>query len=217
MATRNPVPPRARGTARRAGFARHDLFILAALVLLALAIVLPRLLHGQWLRALLGLLVLAGAVLGGLGLLLAVDWVQQQSDRPAGGWQRVLSRAVGDLGRVCLFGFIGAALASALAANHRLGPRLEDRAALGLGALGAAGGLALYHRLGKARFWPAFGWFALALLGAFAGGILGLLGPDPWGVDLGILAPLLLFLVLALLGHVAPAPVRHDPDSRSHP
>lgn len=202
---------------RQAGFVRHELFLLTALVFLALAVVVPRLLHGQWKGAMLGLLILGGTVLAGIVLLLAVDWLQQPSDRPVQGWTERLARAIGHLLRFALFGSIGAILASALAANHHVGAHGENLAATVTGVLAGLLGTALYLHLGKTRFWPAFRRFALASLGAFFGGILGILGPDPWGVDAGILLPLAVFLALALLGRIAPAPRGEAPDSRSSP
>jgi hypothetical protein len=215
MENRNPPACPIHWPSRRAGFVRHDLFIVVALVLLALAVVVPRLLHGQWKSAMLGLLILAGAVLAGIVLLLAVDWLQPPSDRPVQGWTERLARAIGHLLRFTLFGAIGAIFASALAANHHAGAHGENLAATVTGVLAGLFGTALYLRLGKPRFWPAFGWFALASLGAFLGGIVGILGPDPWGVDAGILLPMALFLALALLGRIAPAPREEIPDSRS--
>lgn len=215
MKIRNPDAPPARRFDRGAGFVRHDLLILVALVLLALAIVVPRLLQGQWRGALLGLLILAGAVLGGIGLLLAVDWLQQASEGPARGWSDRAARAMGHLLRFALFGFIGAVIASALAANHGLGAHGANLAALGAGALAGCLGTALYLHFGKARFWPVFGGFALALLGSFIGGILGILGPEPWSVDAGILLPLLLFLAFR---HRGAAPPREEtPNPQGHP
>jgi vacuolar-type H+-ATPase subunit I/STV1 len=212
-----PPPPRPGVPARQAGFVRHDLFLLVALVLLALAIAVPRLLQGQWKGALLGLLVLAGVVLGGLGLLLAMDWLQQASDRPARGWSDRLARALGHLLRFVLFGLIGAVAASALAVNHGLGAHGQDLAAAGTGLAAGLLGTALYLHLGEARFWPAFRWFGLALLGSFLAGILALLGPEPWSVDAGILIPLLVFLVFALRGRVAPAPPAGAPGTGEDP
>jgi hypothetical protein len=60
-------------------------------------------------------------------------------------------------------------------------------------------GLLLYRQLGRTRFWRGFGRLGIALLGSLAGGILGILGPEPWAVDTGILAPLALFALLAFL------------------
>lgn len=217
MKIRNPDPPPARRSDRGAGFVRHDLFILVALVLLALAIVVPRLLKGQWRGALLGLLILAGAVLGGLVLLLAVDWLQRASEGPTLGWSDRAARAMGHLLRFVLFGFIGAVIASALAENHSLGAHGENLAALGVGAAAGTLGTALYLHFGKARFWPVFGGFALALLGSFIGGILGILGPEPWSVDAGILLPLLLFLVLAFRHRGTVPPPEETPNPQGHP
>ena len=106
--------------------------------------------------------------------------------------------------RFWLYGFVGAVTAAALAANHHLGAHGEDLAA-GVGrSLTGILGTFLYQQLGRAQFWPAFGWFTLALLGSFIGGILELLGPEPWAIDAGILIPMVLFLILALSGRVGP-------------
>jgi len=179
---------------------RHDLYLFLALVLVALALVIPRLLRSDWLGALLSLLSLAGLVLAVIGILVAGQWLHGQSDGE--GWRNKLSMAVGILLRFGLFGLIGAAIASGLAANHHLGAQGENWAGGVAGGLTGFLGTGLYHRFGKARFWPLFGWFALSLLGSFMGGILGILGPEPWSVDAGILIPLVLFLILALSGRM---------------
>jgi hypothetical protein len=44
----------------------------------------------------------------------------------------------------------------------------------------------------------------LALLGALVGGLLGILGPEPWSIDAGVLVPLAAFVLLAALGRVGP-------------
>lgn len=206
METRNPAAPADRLTRPGAGFVRHDLLILAALLLLALAIAGPRLLGGDWRGALTGLLVLVLAVLGGLALLLAAGWLAGAAERPARGWSDRLARAVGHLLRFALFSLVGALLASALAANHGAGARGQDRAALLAGGLGGLLGTGLYLHAGTAHFWPAFRRFSLALLGSFILGVLALLGPAPWSVDAGVLLPLLLFLVFALRARPAEDP-----------
>ncbi len=175
---------------------RYDYYLVLALVLVALALVVPRLLRGDWLGALVSFLSLAGLVLAVLGILVASLWLYEQSDGAGRGHK--LSMAVGFLLRFVLFGSIGAVIASGLAANHHLGGRGENLAGGIAGGLAGFLGTGLYHRLGKARFWPVFGWFALSLLGSFMGTILGILGPEPWSVDAGILIPLVLFLALAL-------------------
>lgn len=198
MALRTPAAPADRPTRRSPGFVRHDFLLLAALLLMALVIAVPRLLRGEVRGALAGLLVLALVVLAGLALLLVAGWLSGAADRPAEGWSARAARAVGHLLRFALFGFIAALVAAALAANHGAGPRGQDGAALLAGVLGGLAGLGLHLRLGAARFWPAFRRFALALLGSFVLGVLALLGPAPWSVDAGVLLPLLAFLVLAL-------------------
>ncbi len=179
---------------------RYDYYLALALVLVALALAVPRLLRGDWLGALVSLLSLAGLVLAILGILLTALWLYEQSD--GAGWGHKLSLAIGILLRFGLFGFIGAAIASGLAANHHLGVQGENWAGGVAGGLTGFLGTVLHHRLGRARFWPLFGRFALSLLGSFLGGILGILGPEPWSIDAGVLIPLVLFLLLALSGRV---------------
>jgi hypothetical protein len=215
--TRQPMNPRSkavspppRPAARGAGFVRHDLYLAAALLLVALALAVPRLLRGDWLGALGALLSLAGLVLALLGLLVAGQWLQDRADRP--GWGRGLALALGSLLPFGLWGLIGAGLASALAANHRLGKDGANLAAGLAGGLTGLLGLVLYHRLGKARFWPLSRRFALALLGSFLGGILGILGPEPWSIDAGLLVPLGLFLALALSGRLRSSPPAEPPE-----
>ena len=192
---------------------RHELYLFLALVLVALVRVVPRLFRGDGLGALVSLLGLAGLALAALGTLMARQWLYEQSDGT--GWGHRLSRAVGILLRFGLFGLIGALIASGLAANHHLGALGEDWAGGVAGALMGCLGTGLYHRLGKARFWPIFGWFALALLGSFLGGILGILGPEPWSIDAGILIPLVLFLTLALSGRLGTRQREASRDARN--
>jgi hypothetical protein len=194
---------------------RHDLYLSLALVLVALALVIPRLLRGDWLGALVALLSLAGLVLAVIGILVASQWLHGQSD--GAGWGHRLSMAVGILLRFGLFGFIGAVIASGLAANHHLGVQGENCAGGVVGGLTGFLGTGLYHRLGKARFWPLFGWFALSLLGSFLGGILGILGPEPWSIDAGILIPLVLFLILAVTCRIGTRQREASPDAGSQP
>lgn len=102
------------------------------------------------------------------------------------------------------FGLLGAVLAATLVHGHGLSTAWEDRVALLAGILGAAAGARWHRRLGPERFWPAFGRFGFALLGSLVLGILGILGPGEWGVALGVLAPLLVFAVLAARGRIVP-------------
>lgn len=91
-------------------------------------------------------------------------------------------------------------------AGHGLSPVTQNLVSLAAGVLGGLFGGFLHHRLGPARFWPAFGLFCLTLLGSFLGGILGILGPENWGVDIGIMIPLLIFAILAAAGRIVPPP-----------
>ncbi|WP_243319760.1 hypothetical protein [Geothrix sp. SG200] len=189
---------------------RHDLYLLVAVLLVALALVVPRLALGEWKGAFLALLVLAAVVLGGIGLLVGAQWIGDGSGEGRGTWRSALAKGIGDLARFGLSGLAGAVIASGLAANHHLGARGEDWAAGLAGGLAGLTGVVLGRWMGGPRFWRLFGWFSLALLGAFVGGILGLLGPEPWGVDVGVLAPLAAFAALAASGRfrsrVSPQP-----------
>ena len=194
---------------------RYDYYLFLALVLVALALVVPKLLRGDWSGALLSILFLAGLVLAILGILLASLWLYEQSH--GAGWGHKLSMALGSLLRFGLFGSIGAVIASGLAANHHLGGRGENLAGGIAGGLAGLLGTGLYHRLGEARFWPGFGWFALSLLGSFMGAILGILGPEPLSIDAGVLIPLVLFLILALSGRIGSRQREASSDARNQP
>ena len=187
------------GSRRDPGFVRHELHLALALALVAAALVLPRLVRGQFRGALLALLGLAAVVAAGIGLLLLASWIGQLWAAAPGSRRGRAAAALGHLARFGLCGFIGMVIATALAANHRLGAAGEKLAAGIAGPLAGTSGVLLHLRLGRDRFWRGFRRFALALLGSLAAGILGILLPEPWGIDLGVLAPLLLFLVLALV------------------
>jgi len=191
------MAPRTREAASRppsgrmAGFVRFEWYLLLSLVLIGLALAVPRLVRGEGRGALAGLLGEAGVVIGLLALLLIATWLGGSRMAPF----------LGGLGRLLLTGGIGLVLGTALAAGH--GSRSETLAG-GAGALLLGGlGLFLHRRLGADRFWSGFRWFALALLGSLAGGLLGILGPEPWSVPAGILAPLALFLLLACFSRSA--------------
>jgi hypothetical protein len=194
------LSPRGNG----AGFVRHDLYLAFAFILLAVALVVPRLVRGDGLGALIALLVLVGVVVAGIGMLLALSWLGLQMDRPGAGWRDRTFQWAGHLARCLMFGFIGLLVATAIAAQHGLGSKAEAWISLSSGAISGVSGLWLYQRLGKTRFWSGFKWFGLALLGSFIGGIVGILGPEPWSIDAGIVIPLGVFLLLALTGRVGP-------------
>ena len=185
---------------RTSGFVRHDFHIALAILLLTLAVGVPQALkHG--LRG--ALTAVAGLVCGLAvlaGLLLGATWLLERGGARNGGPAAWLALGL----RFLLFGLISALLGDALVLWHGLGPGGEDLATLGAGVLGGTCGCFLYQRLGPPRFWPAFGRFCLALLGSLAGGLLGILGPGNWGVDLGILVPLLIFAILAARGRIVP-------------
>ena len=187
------MPPRSQEaeTSRpTAGFVRFEWYLLLSLVLIALALVLPRLVRGDGRGALWALLGEAGVVAGLLGGVLLATRLGQSRVAPL----------LGMAGRLFLTGGIGLILGTALAASARAGGRGARAEALaGWGGALLLGGLGLYlhRRLGADRFWSGFRWFCLALLGSLAGGILGILGPEPWSVPAGILAPLALFALMA--------------------
>lgn len=204
MTPLTPNGSRSSGWASGRGFVRHEFMILAALILIVLAVALPRLLKEGWKSALLSLLPVAGILVGVIALLVFVVWLQTNLDREGEGWRDKAFRGTGHLLRFLLFAFVGLVVATAVVAQHRLGPALEAVIPLTIAAACGAAGLHLHHRLGKTRFWPAFGKFGLALLGSLFGGILGILGPEPWAVDAGILLPILVFVILASLGRITP-------------
>lgn len=197
-----PDPPRTLGPAR--GFVRHDLMILLAVICLTLVVVVPQASKHGLRGALLALLGVAGVLAAGVGLLISAIWLFEQASHPGSGWRGSAFRGLGHLSRFSLFGLVAAILGTALLAGHDVGVVAGNWVSLTCGLLGGAGGCHLHGRLGPARFWIAFRRFGLALLGSFIGGILGILGPENWGVGLGILIPLLVFAVLAATGHIVP-------------
>jgi len=181
----------------RAGFVRYELYLLLALVLVAAAVVVPHLVRDEVLGSLAALGILLGVVAAGVGVLYLVAWLAGAVAEA--GWSDRIARGLGHLLRFALGAVIGMFVVTALVANHQKGPRAENLGALVGGLLGGAAGTLLYLKLGKERYWRGFAWFALALLGSLAGGILGILLPEPWDIDLGVMAQLALFVVLVLV------------------
>jgi len=200
----------ARSPRRRAGFVNHNAMILVALVGLILAVVLPQMLRHGWRRALLAFLGLSLVIAVGVGVLVGFLWLLENVGREGKGWRDRALRGLGHVLRFLLFGFIAAILGVALVGGHHFGVGVENAVSALCGLLGGGAGCLWHHRLGASRFWVAFRRFGLALLGSFIGGILGILGPEPWGIPLGILLPLLAFAILAILGRIVP-PVEDVP------
>ena len=205
------LAPRARRKDRpswpqrlESGFVRFDLYILLALILLSLAIIVPQYLKHGPKGAFIAFLGVAGTVIGGIAVLLFVAWLAENIGRKGTGKVDLVLRGAGHLLRFLLFGLIASIIATGLVAGHDLKADGENLVSLCAAGAGGAAGSLLFHHLGSARFWPAFGWFCLALLGSLFGGILGLLGPGSWWTDAGILVPLLIFTVLAAMGRIAP-------------
>ena len=188
--------------------------ILAAFVLVALAVVVPEfVLHG-WRRGVVAILWVVAVAAAIVGLLMALAWLLDAGNGKQGGWGDRVSRGFRFLLRFLLFGFLAGILATALVAGHGLGADGENRVLLVSGILGGLVGCFFHFRLGASRFWGAFGGFCLALFGSLVLGILGILLPGDWGPDLGILLPILIFVVLALAGRVVP-PRDAEPPSPS--
>jgi MFS family permease len=200
----NPSP--LRGSRPNRGFVSPDLFILAAVLGVILAVVLPQAFKHGWRGALLAFFLMVGVLLAILGLILGAAWLLSKFKWSESGWQGHLSRWGGHLLRLLVFGIMTSILGSCLMLWHGLSLTAENGVAVGSGILGGVCGDLLHHRLGPARFWPAFGLFCLALLGSLFGGMLGILGPGNWGVDLGILLPILVFAILAARGRIVPPP-----------
>ena len=195
-----------QATGRRQGFVRHDLFIAAAVLCLALAVVIPQAQKHGLKGALLALLLVAGGLAAVVGVFVAIGWLIELATSPASGWRARILRWAGDGLRFALFGLIASALGAGLCVFHGLARTTEDLIGLGAAGLGGVVGCLIHHRLGPVRFWPAFRRFCLALLGSFLGGMLGILGPGNWGVTIGILVPLLIFGILAAVGRIVPPP-----------
>lgn len=202
-----PLPTRV--AQRERGFFRYDYTILAAILCLVLAVVVPQA-HKHGLKgALVALAGVGGVLAGGLGLLIGGSWLLDRKERP--GWGDWVRRGFGHVFGFCLFGLLASAVAAALVGQHGLSPAAENRVALCAGILGGLSGERVRHRLGPERFWPAFGLLGFALLGSLLGGILGILGPGNWGVDIGVLTPLLIFAALSAAGRIGrPAPTPTD-------
>lgn len=180
------------------GFARPDYLILVAFLLVLLAVAVPEwFFHGarQGLLAIVRVGAWTVALLGGLFILV---WLLE------GGQRSGLSRGSGHLLRFLVSGLIAAALAAALAGGHGLGSAFENQLSLVAGLLGGLMGICLGFWLGAARFWTVLRRFCLTLLGSLVLGILGLLFPSAWGPDIGIILPILVFVILALSGRVVP-------------
>jgi hypothetical protein len=184
---------------------RYEIYLLAAGILITLAVVVPAARSHGLVAALAALLCIVAILGAGLALLVVSGWLLERAQGPKSAWGTVLA-GLGHLLRFGLCALVASLLASALVAWHGLSLPAENRVALVSGILGGAAGVWLHLRLGSARFWTAFGRLALALLASFLLGILGILGPGNWGVDLGILAPLLVFGFLAAAGRIVPPP-----------
>jgi hypothetical protein len=197
-------PARRKAVRTRNGFIRHELYLLAASLGILRVVVVPRCRQAGWRSAVLGLLAVLGCVLAAGGGLLLLVWLPENLSRPGTGWKARTGRGIGALLRFALCGFVGLAVATALVAQHRLGPGLEAGIPLASAAACGGMGLFLHGRLGGDRFWPAFRKLGLALAGSLVGGMLGILGPEPWAVDAGIAAPLVLFFLLAATGRIVP-------------
>ena len=198
----NPTSPPSPDATR--GFVRHDCFILVAVILVAMAVVIPQAQKHGLKGALMALLVVVIALAGIMAALFAISWLIERMAEPVSGGQGAFFRGLGHLLRFLLFGLISSLLGTALAFGHGLSLIGENLVALGAGAAGGMGGCLLHQRLGPTRFWPSFGRFCLALVGSLFGGMFGILGPGNWGVSIGILLPLLIFAILAAIGRIVP-------------
>jgi hypothetical protein len=180
--------------------------ILLAVILVALAVIIPQAHKYGWRGALLALVMVLAVLAALVGVLVGLFWLAEQLHNPGTGWRGRAFRLLGHLLRFALCAAIGAILMSGLLAEQGLGTRLMDALAAVAGLLGGVVGGLAYRAWGAARFWVVFRRFCMTLLGSFFGGILGLLAPGRWGVPLGILLPLLLFALLFLAGRILPPP-----------
>jgi hypothetical protein len=208
---RSPFPERRRvedlrspspRTRPHLGFVRYECYLVPALLLVVLAVLVPEAHNHGWKGALVALAGIAALLAAGLGVLVGGAWLMERTGRPGS----VLGAALRHGLRCLLCAGIAAGLGLALVAQHGLPVAVENGVSLVAGALGGAAGLLLHFRLGPERFWTAFGRLLFALAGSLLFGLFGILGPGNWGVDLGILVPLLIFAIFAACGRVVPPP-----------
>lgn len=188
---------------RPRGFVRFELYLTAAALLIALAVLVPEVRNHGWkagLVALLGIILTLAAI---IGVLVGISWLVELAGRE-GSAAGAAARWLGHVLRFALCACLGAGLATALAAQHGLPVRAQNVVSLAGAALGGAAGAWLRVRLGPGRYWIAFGRLALALAGSLLFGLFGILVPGNWGVDLGIMVPLLVFAILAACGRIVP-------------
>jgi len=182
------------------GFVRFELYIAASVLLIALAMVIPEVRNHGWKAGLLALLGIVLTLAAIIGVLVGISWLAGREGSAAG----AAVRSAGHVLRFALCACLGAGLATALVAQHGLPVWAQNAVSLAGAALGGAAGAWLRLRLGPGRYWIAFGRLALALAGSLLFGLIGILGPGNWGVDLGILLPLLVFAILAGCGRIVP-------------
>ena len=185
------------------GFVRHDLYILIAVVLIALAIILPRFVQHGLRAGLIASLYVAGAVAGGIGILFLATWLLENTGREGSGWGDRALRGFGGLLRFLLFGLTVTIIVTALVSGHALAVDNINLVSLVAAGFGGLCGSLLYRHLGPTRFWPPFRQFCLTLLGSFVGGVIGMIG-GVWWTDIGILAPILIFMALIITGRIVP-------------
>lgn len=191
---------------------RYDLYLLVALVLLALAILIPQYLKHGLRGAFVAFLAVAGTIAAGIAVLFLITWLADNIGREGSGKADFALRGAGHLLRFLLFGLIASLVAMGLTAGHGLQADGENLVFLCSAGAGGVTGCLLFHHLGPARFWPAFGVFCLTLLGSLLGGILGLLGTSAWWTDVGVLLPILVYMVLAWMGHIVPPAEKTEAD-----
>jgi len=187
------------------GFVQFELYILAAVLLIVIAVVVPQARAHGWRGALVALLAIALVLAAVTGVLLGIGWLAEHGGHPGLRW-------VGHLLRFALCALLGAGLGAALLALHNVPVAVENAVTLAGAVLAGAAGLWLHIRLGPGRFWTAFGRLAFALFFSVLLGLFGILGPGNWGVDLGVLLPLAVFAGFAACGRVVPPPSPPEPD-----
>lgn len=210
--TRNSISR--RGTS----FPNHGLMILIAVLLLALAVGIPAWKsHGVQ-----GCLSTLAALIGGLatvvGAGVGVAWIAENVNREGHGSADKAWHALGHGLRFLLGALAGLVIAAPLVAPRHLGPLLGNlhvgACALGMGAVSVWA----YLRFGGKHYLRLIKGFAGALLVSWVLGMLSLLLPWPWAMDVAVLLPLAVFVGrvrFAIRRMENPPPTSEPPDSPS--
>jgi len=174
-------------------FPNHELPIVLALVLVGLLVGVPLWKTHGGKGCLLALLLVAGGIAALIATFALGVWVAQNMDRAGCSAMDRLWRSVGHALRFAMGGLLGMLLAAPVLVPKHLGPFREN---LGLGVgIAFLGTLSAwsYLRVGPARYVRLGKVFLGTLLASWFLGLLSLLLPWAWALDVAILTPPVLF------------------------